>query len=209
MVCVCFFSKRFFLQLVSDYALNKLLKTKTRCQWQKNTSLKNREREKKFWCCEVFEMNLLIKCSYERNSSILPHVPLRLFITACFVLHIYSGHLKLPHHEHWVEKKYNDDDRMKQLPASNKDKVLNEDKPLHMNTDVAFFHYKVGFFFLLRDRFGSYVNGKRPGKTFREKKSTRCMWIGVNTSHKRTHKKKKPLNGQVVGKKKLSKLFFP
>lgn len=36
-------------------------------------------------------------------------------------------------------EKYNDDDRMKQLPALNKDKVLNEDKPLHMNTDGLFF----------------------------------------------------------------------
>lgn len=44
-------------------------------------------------------------------------------------------------------EKYNDDDRMKQLPALNKDKVLNEDKPLHMNTDGLFFPIKFGFFF--------------------------------------------------------------
>lgn len=171
--------------------------------------VKKERKRKKIWSCEVFGMNLLIKCSYERNSSILPHVPLWLFITACFVLHIYSGHLNLPHHEHWVEnKKYNDDDRMKQLPASNKDKVLNEDKPLHMNTDAAFFYYKVGFFSALWWVW-FLCQWEKTRKDIQRKKSTRCMWIGVNTSHKRTHKKRNQWMDKWQGKKSYSNFFFP
>lgn len=52
-----------------------------------------------------------------------------------------------------------------------KDKVLNEDKPLHMN---ALFVKLGSFFFHLN----SYVDVKRPEKTFggrERKKSTRCM----------------------------------
>lgn len=48
---------------------------------KKNALLKKAEEKKSVLCCaKCFEMILLIKCSYEWNSSILPHVPLWLFI---------------------------------------------------------------------------------------------------------------------------------
>lgn len=112
---------------------------------KKNTSFEKKRREKKkFWSCEVFEMILLINArtnGIHHNSTARTLMTFYYFIFIivaiwnCRIMNIFNG------------KKYNDDDRMKQLPALNKDKVLNEDKPLHMNTDGLFFSIKFGFFF--------------------------------------------------------------
>lgn len=91
-----FFSKIFFSSCLIMH-LTSYWKQKQETSDKKNTSFeKKKEREKKFWSCEVFEMILLINA---RTNGI--HQFYRTYLDDFLLLHIYySGHLKLPHHEH-------------------------------------------------------------------------------------------------------------